>query len=232
MGLSLEGELGSVLRPVRDVAPVAAYLEARKLLELASADGWLALDVAELQLAIEERVGMGADPLECPVGRAGLVRRGDDGFRVAWAAHSLVIPWRDLRGGLDTIQRRAIDRREPKYVFPSGRSPAWPYGIERLARSKSTAEIVLVEGAIDALARRALDDADRVVLGLPGAQGWRAEWSFLAAGRTVRLALDADAAGDKAAAEIAPKLWEAGAVRVMRERSEGQDWAERLRGAA
>lgn len=231
--LDLSGELGAVLRPLRDVAPVADYLARRGLLALAEGDGWLALDVDELRYVMTERVALGGDPAECPIGRAGLVRLTDDGYGVDWPAHLLAIPWRTLRGEVDTIQRRAIDRRGPKYVFPRGAArPTWPYGVERLAGAKSTAEIVLVEGAIDALARRALDDADRVVLGLPGAQGWRAEWAFLAAGRTVRLALDADAAGDKAAAELAPQLWEAGAVRVMRERSEGQDWAERLRGAA
>jgi DNA primase len=226
--LSLAGELAGVLVPLDAdaAADVRAYLTDRRLLELATADGWLALDVDELKCRIDERIALDGDPMDGDLGRAGLVRQLDDGHVPAWPGHRLVIPWRTPTGEIDTIQRRALaGAPRAKYVFASSRRPMHPYGIERL--TDDGAELVWVEGAIDALARRALDDGGRVVLGLPGVDGWRAEWAALARGRVVRIALDADEAGDRAAQRVAADVWRAGARSVLRDRrTDGADWAD------
>src|SRR5690606_4252566 len=88
--------------------------------------------------------------------RSGLASpRGDDDF--AHPEHRIVIPWRDPSGLVATVQRRALDGRRGKYVFPTGRGAVWPYGVERLAE-KATADlpVLLVEGAADVLAVREL----------------------------------------------------------------------------
>jgi DNA primase len=230
--LSLDGELAGVLVPLDAAAArdVACYLADRSLLDLAVSDGWLAINAQELAYRIEERVCAGGDPSDGDLGLAGLVCRLDNGWVPRFPAHRLVMPWRTPNGSIDTIQRRVlIGAPKQKYVFPAGRAPLHPSGIERLVPG---AEIVFVEGAIDTLARRALDDANRVVLGLPGVDGWREEWAQLVRGRVVRVATDADEAGDRAADKLAPKMFAAGAVRVIRERREGGDWADALKAAA
>lgn len=206
---------------------VRGYLASRCLLDLAIDDRWLALDLTELRLRIEERAALGGNPTEGDLGRAGLVTLRDDGYAPAWPQHRLVIPWRTPRGEIDLVQRRVLEGSpRSKYIFPSGAGPAWPHGIERLAGAPKDAELVIVEGALDALARRALDDRGCVVLGLPGANGWRPTWAQLARDRVVRLALDADEAGDRASDAMSAGLFAAGALRVIRERPRGGDWAE------
>ena len=91
---------------------------------------------------------------------------------------------------------------------------------------------MLVEGAVDVLARRALDrrqGLERVVLGVPGVEGWRAEWAEFAKGREAVIATDADAAGDAVVARWSADLFEAGATDVSRVRpTVGKDWADVL----
>ena len=213
-----------------DGSPIASdvtrYLGKRGLLDEARADGWAALDPAPRGEVVASmlREHFGADARA-----TGLVR--DDG-RLARPEHRLLIGWRDPAGRLATLQRRRLDAGEPKYVFPLGRPPRWPYGVERLDGTSAGVPVVFVEGAVDVLAARALArhaGRERVVLGLPGVSGWRPEWATLAAGRHAFVALDADAAGDAAVPRIARDLLAAGATGVERLRPVGaKDWGEGL----
>ena len=149
--------------------------------------------------------------------------------RLCHPANVLAIAWRDPEGRIDTLQRRRLDDGRPKYVFPSGRAPRFPFGVERL---RPGVAVVLVEGALDALARRALDGLagiDRDVVGVPGASSWAPEWGAYLEGREVGVAADADAAGDRAARMWADAAWRAGArvVRRLRPRI-ANDWGEIL----
>jgi len=228
--LDLDGELSHALltldHPHAKESGVIAYLEQRKLLAEAVADGWRVLSAPDVLYMLDERLAMDGDPADGDLARAGLIGLRDDGWRVDWSNHVLVIPWRTPGGLVDTIQRRQLGAAGTRYVFAANRGPRHLYGIERLMRAPADAEIVVVEGAVDALARRKLDTQGRVVLGLPGASSWLPQWASIAQGRTVRIATDDDKAGDGAAERIAADVWAAGAVRVVRERSKGMDWAQ------
>lgn len=202
-------------------ADVASYLDARGLLALARADGWGALP---------SFASLDVDPAELRA--SGLVLPSGEGW--THPAHRLCIPWRGLDGAIATIQRRRCDAAEgDRYALPSGRAPVVPYGAEALARAPSGAAIVIVEGAADVLAARALARGPIVALGVPGVGAWRASWATLATGRRALVALDADAAGDRAADVLARDLAAAGAVEVCRVRppSGAKDWCDALASA-
>lgn len=195
-------------------ADVASYLDGRGLLALARADGWAALPPFDAVDGAELR----ASGLALPSGEAW-----------AHAAHRVCIPWRGLDGAIATIQRRRCDAATgERYALPSGRAPSAPYGAEALARAPRGAAIVIVEGAADVLAARALARGPIVALGLPGVGAWRASWATLATGRRVLVALDADAAGDRSADVLARDLAAAGASHVERVRPPAKDWCDAL----
>jgi DNA primase len=173
--------------------------------------------------------------------------------------HRLLIPWRGPGGRLWTLQRRWVrpdgdtaasppklgQRTVGKYLFPptSSLNPsgAWPYGWDR-AESGAFEELWLCEGAVDVLALRALNrrgelkagggERPLAVLGLAGLQSWgkvRDDVLALAKGRRCFVALDSDEPAEKAADQIGPELYRAGALRVTRIRPrQGKDWAEWL----
>ncbi len=190
------------------------------------------------------------------VARSGLVSVSDDAARVrraehrvqldgseyavdlrsfTWSECRLIIPWRTEAGLVQTVQRRLVGRasasRTPKYTTATRRPVMQPYGVHKLAAAPADAPIAIVEGALDALALEALLAArgvPAVVLGIPGAQGWRPEWAALCAGRAVATATDPDDAGERAALQIERDVAAAGATRVDRWRPGGgaHDWAE------
>jgi len=172
---------------------------------------------------------------------AGLVKRGDDGRpvlgRFVWPVHRVGIPWRSPDGRIQTVQRRRLNDGERKYVFPSGRAPRFPFGVEAMAWAGPDTQLVFCEGAFDALALRLLarrDGHDLFALGLPGARGWRSEWASLASGRVALVALDPDAAGLEAREAVKADLFGAGARRVLRFQPRGgaKDWAAYVEGLA
>lgn len=169
---------------------------------------------------------------------AGVLRPGHDA--IDWSDHSLVIPWRDPYGRINCVQRRCLDSRTPKYVLPPKRSPRYPFGIEyakaALEYEGPTAEIVFVEGALDALARRRVArerDERAVILGVFSASAPTAGLPLdLIRGRVVNLALDVDAAGEKACAQIYHSL-KGVALRFVREKVTGaKDWGQALAGGS
>jgi DNA primase len=207
-------------------ASVCEYLDGRGLLAAARADGWF---------AVGPRSG---EMLPDLFGVELLVRCGltNERGQLKWAEHALAIPWRTPAGVVQTIQRRHLGTCEAakRYVFPTGRGPAHPYGIEHLASRSPIGPIAIVEGAMDVLAKRRLDHLGwPIVLGSPGVSGWRAAWDELVADRVVRLAFDDDEAGNREAVKLADRFHAARAAVVLRSTpTRGKDWADGLRRTA
>lgn len=196
------------------------YLDGRGLLADARGDGWFA-------------IGPSAGELLCDVFGLDLVRQCglvNEWGALKWLEHSLAIPWRTPDGLVHTVQRRHLGNCEAakRYVFPTGRGPAHPYGIERLA--SGVGPIAITEGAFDVLAKRRLDALGwTTVLGAPGVSGWRSSWDALAHDRIVTLAFDDDEAGNRESIKLGDRLRTAGAFGVRRSTpSQGKDWADAL----
>lgn len=201
---------------------VGEYLAGRWLRDAAMADGWFAM-------------GPWSEPaLRSSFTPAILHRCGltDESGRLKWPSHALAIPWRNARGEIQTLQRRHLGDCEAakRYVFPTGRGPQSPYGIERM----KPGPICIVEGAVDVLAHRLVDETGRrSVLGSPGVSGWRQSWDALANDRVVYLAFDNDDAGHREALKLSDRFYAAGAFAVRRTTpTRGKDWAEAMRASA
>ena len=221
--------------PLVEAAPdVARYLDGRGLLAEAIAAGVRGLPadrhvVARALLATFDRA-----KLE----RASILRPGLDA--IDWPAWRLLVPWADRFGRIKCLQRRRIDDGTPKYRSPRGRSPRAPCGVEHLGAALASfgadAEVIITEGALDALARRhiARVRGERAaIVGVYSAASPAAGLPLdLLKGRRVVIALDADEAGDRAAIVLARELADV-AGDLVRERPRGaKDWAEMVRGAA
>jgi DNA primase len=157
--------------------------------------------------------------------------------RFAWGDNRLLIPWRaaGVDGLIVNVQRRALHARPskgPKYAAPRFRTFPAPYGIEDASEELGEGvALVVVEGALDTLAARAMfraEGIDAAVVGIPGVQGWRPAWAKLGRGREVKIGLDPDEAGNGAAATLAADFYAAGATRVSRIKTNAHDWAEGL----
>jgi hypothetical protein len=224
---------------------VESYLDGRGLLAAARADGWAALPPEHAHTGFildalgeaEERAAIATEGAELPsladtfttedVRHAGLA----SGVTFIHPAARLIIPWKDPAGLVVNLQRRRIDDGAPKYVGAKGRAFPWPYGAEHVRALPHDAPIVLVEGAVDVLALRAIlaeQNEAVLVVGLPGLAGWRSSWAALARGRVAAVALDADAAGERDVMKVGAELLAAGAVRVERRKPDegAKDWAE------
>jgi DNA primase len=212
---------------------VETYLRGRGLLNEARRDGWGALPkhparqaevVAYVRGVVGDEVWL----------RAGLANPSGT---FTYGEHRLLIPWRRRDGLVTTVQRRILPpkdaRRPDKYVFPRGRSPNEPYGIDAIETGDAVTEVAFVEGAPDVLAMRMLDKqycVNRIALGVPGASNWRAKWAGLAADRIAHIAFDNDPAGDAAATDVAADVYRAGAAQVLRTRArDAKDWAELIK---
>jgi DNA primase len=218
-------------KPIRDVCE---YLKGRKLLSLASEFGLFALPdrtkqgevVAELLKVFEVET----------LFASGLIRRDDSGrydFRhLQWSEHRLCVPWANLSGQVEALQRRCLGSSKPKYVFPSGIAPMHPFGIAQLRTVPKDHPIAFCEGALDTIALTAIcrrEGYSIIALGLPGVDGWRESYSDLCRGRVVYLAFDNDAAGTKAFVDLAPRLHEAGVTEIHRWQPDcGNDWGDTL----
>lgn len=205
-------------------ASVCAYLDGRGLLDAARDDGWFAVSpIAGAMLCDLHGVELAE--------RTGLV---DEHGGLKWPEHSLAIPWRTPEGVAQTIQRRHLGNCDPKrrYVFPTGRGPAHPYGVERITRR---GPVAIVEGAMDVLAWRVAAPWSRyeTPLGVAGVNGWKTDWDSLVTDRIVVIAYDSDEAGNREAARLEERFYRAGAARVRRATPErGKDWADGLRRSA
>jgi hypothetical protein len=164
-----------------------------------------------------------------------VLRRGRD--ELSWADFSLLIPWRSRFDRIVCVQRRRLYQPNdgPRYLTPRGRAPRAPFASELLSDALAAnpdVEVVIVEGAIDCLARRRIARArgeSAAVLGVYSAampcQGLPMD---LLLGRRVILALDADSAGERACNLLGSAL-QGVARELVRERPVGAtDWAEAL----
>ncbi len=228
--------------PLRAQMDVCAYVERRGILDEV-AQRWGALPASPRELArvrdtlVKE---CGATAWE----RSGLAHPSRPDRVFAWPEHRLIIPWRAAGGAgvITTLQRRLVRSLKegedlPRYVFPRGRKPAWPYGAEDAAElGGDGVEVAYVEGPFDAhalalLSRRA--GRDRLVVGLPGVSDWRPEWASLARGRVAVVALDPDRAGEDQVHRVGHDVLQAGALKVLRATPErAGDWTDQLRRAA
>lgn len=222
--------------PLVEIAPhVAHYLDGREVLSEAIAAGLRGLPADRHDLARHLLKTFDRQKLE----QAGIVRRGLDALD--WAAWCLVIPWRDRFGRISCLQRRRLEEGSPKYRFPPDRSPRAPFGVELLPEALATlgpgAEIVITEGALDALSRRRiarLRGEHAAVVGIFSASSPAVGLPLdLMKGRRVVIALDSDPPGEKACEVLACAL-SGVAADLVRERPRGvKDWNELLvRGAA
>ena len=235
------------LCPLRAEGDVCAYLEGRKLLDLAHDAGWGALPSPDRQGAVLERLR--AEVGDDAVRRSGLVYVDEEGastFRkFVFAENRVIIPYRapGISGIVTTIQRRMIrepldGKREQKFVFPKGRPARFPYlDVTDLEELGDDTAIAIVEGAPDTVALRFLlreRGLNAMAMGIPGVKSWRTGEELagyvvgMAKGRHVRIALDADKAGEEAIAPIASALHGV-ASKVSRFRPKnGKDWADAL----
>jgi DNA primase len=216
--------------PVAHDSQARAYLmsrpSGRMLLDEAERAGWgvFPKDRGGLKLAAQVLSKFGPEALTLAD-----LRMSKSGPVPQHPAYRLLIPFRTPEGLLHTLQRRRLDGRAPKYLFPAGYRALWPYGAEAMGSMGPQTSVVYVEGAVDTLERtgkyRALGE-DRLVLGLPGIATWRGEWATVCKGREARVALDTDRAGEAAVPRLVADLWQAGATAVHRTRpSDGRkDW--------
>jgi DNA primase len=237
------------LCPFVDEPDVLTYLERRRLVIQGAKAQLAALPPPEHQAELVATLvdKFGAEVLA----RAGLLKRTPAGKPITkWfrnPSNRLLIPWRTLDGSIALLQARRIDgEKRGKYMFPEGMRPALPFGAEALRATDVTWPIVFCEGALDVLALRsiALRDSeidagagvracDRlgiVPLGIPGLNNWATGWARFTGGRTVRIALDADAPANRHVERITADCYYAGAVRVQRwTPPEGcKDWCDAL----
>lgn len=122
------------------------------------------------------------------------------------AGDRLVFGVRDGSGRLVGVNRFApnpVSRRGPKMVADRG-------SVRELFPAPETlvgGVVWLVEGEPDAVAARTLGLS---ACGVPGVQGWRAEWARRLMGRRVVVCMDADPAGREASGRIVGDLSSAG----------------------
>ncbi len=211
-----DGSVDAVASALADLCPVTRdaaawrYLAGRGLARSVAA-GWYALPAdpgarERLRCAIVERVGPEA------WASCGLSAEGGVGWSWAWTGPRVVIPWRAPNGTVESLQGRLVGPERDgarKYVFPRGRRPRWPFGVEALDEAGEDTALAIVEGAIDGvsfnlLARRA--GADVIALAVPGVSAWDARWLRLFSRRPCVVAFDADRAGAAAVAEASARL--------------------------
>lgn len=118
---------------------------------------------------------------------------------------------------------------EPKALF-LGRKTAAPFVLPSSQDGDGGDQLIVVEGAIDALSVREMG-WQGPIWGLAGAGAWSPKMAEVAAKRhkTILVGLDADEAGDAMARHIAETLRDNGAKRVIRVRPKGaKDWNDLL----
>ncbi len=243
------GALDAVTSVLRELAPVAgsfvamSYLRSRGIAH-GAALGWIALpddERAFAELGARVAAAVGADVWK----RAGLCWPSGV-FAPKWRGR-LCIPWEAPNGAVESLQGRPLGEPregEPKYTAATAHPPRWPWGsLDVVENAGPDAVIAVVEGAVDALSWEALARGRGVegfALGLPGvstATRLAPGWTRLVRGRRCIVALDGDAAGERASTDL-QALLTADAARVeVRAPVEGKDWndllrAERARSAA
>ena len=133
-----------------------------------------------------------------------------------------LIPWRDVITGNFVLQRRAIDQRKAKYLWPKGCQPAAPHRFGNVAD-----KVAVVEGFFDGVAfSRLLRDVE--VLAFPSASVIRPEWSGLFTNKEILVAFDPDEAGNRASDKFTNLVGHAARSLKRVTPTVGKDWNETL----
>ncbi|NUP96414.1 MAG: AAA family ATPase [Planctomycetaceae bacterium] len=136
------------------------------------------------------------------------------------SGHRLVAPLHDRAGEVVAIQARSVVNAKLKTLFPPGSKIkgtvfATPKALERFANDEHADGVVIVgEGLTDFLALGGL--AEWPVVAMPGSEYVKSGVSEWAENATVLLAVDNDAAGEKAVLPTAQQAVLHGAARVLR----------------
>lgn len=128
------------------------------------------------------------------------------GGELAFSRHRLVVPI--IRGGCPVyVQGRAlgdVEHKHERFRSMRGSTPCL-LGIDSLA-ARPDAPVLLCEGLVDTVTGQQMWGESHAVVGILGAGGLKPEMAAPLRGRTVVVALDPDAAGEKGAQSVAQTL--------------------------
>jgi DNA primase len=195
------GYFHQLLTSAPQAAACRAYLREQRGLSQATIETWqLGYSLADFQALLTHLTmrGYSAQALV----DAGLVIQNEEGRRYDRFRGRLMIPIRDAQGEVVGFGSRALDGSEPKYmnspqtaVFDKGRLL---FGLDRARRSIRDEQCaVLVEGYMDVLACHQ-SGFTNVVAGMGTALGEAQLRALRRLAPRIVLALDADAAGERA----------------------------------
>jgi len=129
---------------------------------------------------------------------------------------AVVMPYVD-EGGRVLVSRYRIALNGPNHYRQPQRTRLALYGLNHLEEARGVGRIVLVEGETDTATLRL---AGMPVLGIPGAQAWRAEYAALLEGLDVYLWREPDKGGDSLSANVVQSL---ATVRIIEAPAEAKD---------
>ncbi|QYK50951.1 MAG: DNA primase [Anaerolineales bacterium] len=182
-------------------APVLSYLHGRSLTDetIAAFELGYAPETLEPLAAAVQQAGFTLEEMM----EAGLLSQSDDGRRYARFRHRLIFPIRDANGKMAGFGARALsDDAVPKYLN-SAQGPLFDkgnllYGMDKARKHIRTQdEAVLVEGYMDVIALHQAGFPN-AVSPMGTALGEQQLRTLKRLSTRIVLALDADAAGDKA----------------------------------
>ena len=147
-------------------------------------------------------------------------------LQIGVSAARITIPIRNAQGELRGVLRYGpFGRHDPKMLaVPGSRLGLIPHPARVAAKY-----VVLVEGPPDMLAARSLGLA---AIAVPGTSAWQPHWAQLLHGRHVKIVMDCDTAGRRAAEQIHASLRGAAIaseiVDLWPDRDDGYDLTERI----
>jgi hypothetical protein len=147
-------------------------------------------------------------------------------LQIGVSGSRITIPIRNGRGQLRGVLRYdPFGRRDPKMLAVTGTR----LGLIPHPARVATRYVVLVEGPPDMVAARSLGLA---AIAVPGTSAWQPQWAQLLQGRHVKIVMDCDAAGRRAADQIHASLRAAAIsseiVDLWPDRDDGYDLTDRI----
>lgn len=128
---------------------------------------------------------------------AGLITSKDK-LHLGWIDEMLLFGYFDASGHLETFRARGLKhKRGPKVWSLCGNQATHPFGWPDQLDGEGP--LYIVEGELDAMSLWTLG---RDAIGVPGANGWKAEWAKLVSDREVVIIRDDDDAGERMALDI------------------------------
>jgi Toprim domain-containing protein len=147
-------------------------------------------------------------------------------LQIGASGSRITIPIRNARGELRGVLRYdPFGRRDPKMLAATGTR----LGLIPHPARVATNYVVLVEGPPDMVAARSLGLA---AIAVPGTNAWQPSWAQLLHDRHVKIVMDCDAAGRRAAEQIHASLRAAAVtseiVDLWPDRDDGYDLTDRI----